>query len=65
MARSDSRLIEHAVKRPGALSAKAKRAGMSVYEYARKHEHDAGRTGDEARFYLYVLRPAEQKRSGT
>ena len=33
--------MQKAVKRPGALTAKAKRAGMSVQTYARKHEHDS------------------------
>ena len=30
------RWIQKAIKRPGAFTAKAKRAGMSVAEYARK-----------------------------
>ncbi len=50
--------IQGAVKRKGALTEKAKRAGMSVAAFARKHQHDTGprgsaslRTGQEARFY--------------
>ncbi|WP_213775078.1 hypothetical protein [Bradyrhizobium sp. dw_78] len=39
-----------AVKRPGALTAKAKRAGQSPMAFARKHYHDSGLTGDQARF---------------
>jgi hypothetical protein len=41
--------MQKAVKRPGALSAKAKRAGMSVQAYAQKHKHDSGVvSGEEA-----------------
>ena len=40
------------VKRPGALKTKAKRSGMSTSEYARKHAHDKGRTGKQARLAL-------------
>jgi len=40
--------MQKAVKRPGALSAKAKSAGMSVQAYAQKHKHDSGVTGEEA-----------------
>lgn len=38
------------VKRPGALTRKAKRAGESVSKFARQHYHDSGLTGQEARF---------------
>jgi hypothetical protein len=38
-----------AVKRPGALRAKAAKAGMSTSEFARKHASDPGRTGKQAR----------------
>lgn len=44
--------IKKAIKRPGALTRKAKEAGMSNEEYARKHRHDKGRTGQQARFYF-------------
>lgn len=50
--------IKQAIKRPGALTAKAKAAGQTVDEFARAHQHDKGQTGDEARFYLSVLKPA-------
>ncbi len=40
------------VKRPGAATAKAKAAGMSVDQWARKHKNDPGRTGKQARFVL-------------
>lgn len=40
--------IAGAVKRPGALTRKAKAAGMGVQEFATKHQHDSGRTGKQA-----------------
>ncbi len=55
------KLIARAIKRPGALTRKAKAAGLSVHEYARQHQHDKGLTGRQARFYLKVLRPASRK----
>lgn len=44
--------IAGAIKRPGALTRKARRAGESPMELARDHEHDPGRTGRQARFAL-------------
>lgn len=38
------------VKRPGALTRKAKAAGESVQRFAREHYHDSGLTGRQARF---------------
>lgn len=38
------------IKRPGALTRKAKAAGEGVQEFAAKHEHDPGLTGKQARF---------------
>ncbi|MGH9404413.1 MAG: hypothetical protein ACRD3D_01095 [Terriglobia bacterium] len=38
------------VKRPGALTAKAKAAGESNSEFERKHYHSKGLVGKEARF---------------
>lgn len=51
-----TQFIQQAIKRPGALTAKAKAAGMSVYQFAQAHQHDGDVTGQEARFYLQVLR---------
>jgi hypothetical protein len=48
--------IDKAIKRPGALSAKAKAAGMTTNQYARKHKGDKGLTGTQARFYLNILK---------
>jgi hypothetical protein len=38
------------VKRPGALTKKANRAGESNQEFASKHYNDSGLTGEQARF---------------
>lgn len=40
----------HPVKRPGALTAKARRAGEGVQEFADEHKGDSGLTGEQARF---------------
>jgi hypothetical protein len=55
--------MQKAVKRPGALTAKAKRAGMSVQTYARKHEHDSGLTGEEARFAVTAEKVAKKRKA--
>lgn len=47
--------IQKAIKRPGALTAKAKAAGMSVAAYAKAHAHEGGQAGEESRFYRNVL----------
>lgn len=44
--------IKGAIKHPGALTAKAKAAGMSPMEFARKHQHDSGTTGRQARLAM-------------
>ncbi len=53
-----NKMIQHAIKRPGALTQKANAAGMTINEFAERHEHDPGVTGHEARFYEHVLKPA-------
>lgn len=50
-----SHWISQAIKRPGALTRKAKAAGMTIDAFARAHAKDTGVTGDESRFYLNVL----------
>ena len=52
-----------AVKRPGALMAKAKRAGMSVQAYAHKHKRESGVTGEEARFALNATKVAKKRKA--
>lgn len=44
--------IAGAIKRPGALTRKAKAAGEGTQEYAREHKGDSGRTGKQARLAL-------------
>jgi hypothetical protein len=44
--------IAGAIKHPGALTASAKKAGMSPMAFASKHEHDSGTTGRRARLAL-------------
>ena len=44
--------IQGAIKRPGALTKKAKAAGMTTQAYARAHRHSPGRTGKQARLAL-------------
>jgi len=48
--------IARDIKRPGALTRKAKAAGMSVDEFATKHVHDGNLTGQQSRYYLSVLK---------
>jgi hypothetical protein len=54
--------MQKAVKRPGALTAKAKRAGMSVQAFAQKHKHDSGVTGEEARFAVTAKKVAKKRK---
>lgn len=42
--------IKDAIKRPGALTKKAKAAGMGTSAYAKAHAKDKGLTGKQARF---------------
>lgn len=42
--------MQGAVKRPGALTRKAKGSGESPMEFAREHYHSPGLTGQQARF---------------
>lgn len=44
--------IQGAVKRPGALTRKANKAGEGVQTYARQHAHDKGLTGQQARLAM-------------
>ncbi len=44
--------MEKAVRRPGALTRRARAAGMDVLEFARRHAHDPGLRGLQARFAL-------------
>lgn len=55
------KFIKEAIKRPGALTKKAKAAGMSPLGFARKHKGDPGRTGRQARLAL-TLRKLSRRR---
>lgn len=46
------RWMEEAVKRPGALRRRARAAHQAVLAFARRHAHDPGRLGRQARFAL-------------
>ena len=44
--------IQGAIKHPGALTRKAKSAGMSTRAFAQSHKHSKGTTGRQARLAL-------------
>jgi hypothetical protein len=41
--------IQGAIKHPGALTAKANKAGETPMSFASKHKSDSGKTGQQAR----------------
>ncbi len=51
-----------AIKRPGALTKKAKAAGMSPMAFARKHMHDGGLTGQQARAAINMQKSRRKKK---
>lgn len=53
--------IKGAIKRPGALRKKAKKAGMSTSAFARKKASAKGRTGRQARFALQLAKFRKKK----
>ncbi len=62
MARSRPRKwIQSAIKRPGAFTAQAKRAGESVGEFAREKQHAGGKTGRRARLAMTLRRMAKRR----
>lgn len=55
--------IKKAIKRPGALSKKAKEANMTLLAYSKKHVNDGNTiTGRQSRFYLNTLRPLHKRK---
>jgi hypothetical protein len=54
--------ISGAIKHPGAETASAKKAGMSVGSYAEKHKGDSGTAGKRARLAI-TLRKLAKRRS--
>jgi hypothetical protein len=51
--------IAGAIKHPGAETAAAKKAGMSVQAYASKHQHDSGTAGKRARLAMTLKKMKE------
>lgn len=47
-----AKFIQAAIKKPGALTAQAKRAGKSPMAFARAKQHAPGKVGHRARFAL-------------
>jgi hypothetical protein len=56
------KFINQALKRPGALTKRAKSKGKSVAGEAAADQHKSGLAGQQARFYENVLKPANVKR---
>ena len=52
--------IANAIKHPGAETAAAKKAGMSVQAYAQKHQHDSGKAGKRARLAMTLKHMKEK-----
>jgi hypothetical protein len=44
--------IQGAIKHPGAMTAAAKREGVSNSKYEQEHKHDSGLAGERARLAL-------------
>lgn len=57
-----SKWIQGAVKKPGAFTASAKRAGESVGEFAREKAHAPGKVGQRARFALAMKKIAKRRK---
>lgn len=58
----NNNFIAGAIKRPGALTAPAKKAGRSVAGEAQVDKSKPGLKGQQARFFNNVLKPANKKR---
>jgi hypothetical protein len=56
--------IKKAIKRPGALTRKAKAAGMSPMAFAAAHKGDKGLTGQQARFALTLRKLSRRRKKG-
>jgi len=54
--------IQSAIKRPGALTRKAKAAGMGTMAYARAHKSSPGRTGRQSRLALTLSKMRKKRR---
>jgi hypothetical protein len=54
--------IQGAIKKPGALTAQANKAGQSPMEFAAAHKGDSGKTGQRARLALTLRGMHKKKR---
>ena len=52
--KTKKRWIQGAIKRPGALTKKAKAAGQTPLQFAQAHRGDKGLTGKQARLALIL-----------
>jgi len=57
------KFIQSAIKKPGAFTAQAQKAGKSVGEFAREKASAPGKTGQRARLAI-TLRKLGQRRRG-
>jgi hypothetical protein len=57
--------IKGAIKHPGAATAAAKAEGLTVHQWAVKHQHDAGTTGRRARLALTLAQLRPSKSTGS
>ena len=53
--------IQRAVRKPGAFTAKAKRADVSVQAYAHKMRSAPGRTGKQARLAITLAKIGKRR----
>lgn len=63
MAKKEKLNISKAIKRPGDLTKKAKKEGLSLLAYSEKYKGENTLRGRQSRFYL-TLRKINKKRKG-
>jgi hypothetical protein len=49
---ASKKFIAKAIKHPGAMTAAAKREGVSNAKYEQEHKHDSGKAGQRARLAI-------------
>ncbi len=57
-----SNWIQGAIKKPGAFTAQAKKAGKSVGEYAQEEKSASGTTGKRARLAITLRKLAKSRK---
>jgi hypothetical protein len=57
-----SNWIQGAIKHKGALTASAKTAGKSTYEFAEEHKHSSGKVGQRSRLALTLGKLRRKKK---